>query len=73
MSEDYIVTHNSVISAFSLNTINQVHMLYIKPGYIEKWVGTDEKPGDIGKVLNITRDQICVIFGSSRLKKVMEK
>ncbi len=63
--DDYIVTHNTFISASALSKINERVMIYILPKYIDKWIA------DCKELMKIEREEIFVIQGSADLKHIM--
>lgn len=64
ITNDYIVTHNSIIFTKALLDLGYVTGIVLLPRYIEKWVE------DITSYTDITKDEICIVKGQDSLDKL---
>lgn len=61
ITDDFIVTHNTVMSLFSIADYNKRAIIIIKPMFIEKWVE------DLEKTYKLSKGDVMVVKGSAHL------
>ena len=65
IADNYIVTHNTFISMYSVCKIGEKFSLFVLPRYIDKWIG------DITTLTDIKEDEILVIKGLSMMAAIL--
>ena len=65
IAEDYVVTHNTFISMYSISQIKEKFSLFILPRYIDKWIS------DVVELTNIKKEEILVIKGLTMLTDIL--
>lgn len=66
ITDDYIVTHNTVVS-LAIACAKKKRIMLLLPGYVDKW------KKDVINVLDIAEDDIYVIQGKDSILKLIEK
>jgi len=66
ITDDYVVTHNTLMSMYTVSKIQERFALLILPKYIDKWIS------DVGHYLNLEYDEIYVVRGGDSLRTLME-
>lgn len=66
VAEDFVVTHNTYIACKALSELKYRFGVYIKPGYINKWIG------DIKELLLLEDNDFYVVAGSDSLRKIIQ-
>ena len=66
VTENYIVTHNTLIGYHSMVRMKQKFCVLVKPTFLDKWVD------DVRKYSDITEEQIYVIRGRDSLLKLFD-
>lgn len=62
ITDDFIATHNTVITLLSVSQIKTRTLIVVLPTFIEKW------SGDIVNIFNIDPKEVMIVQGSSQLK-----
>jgi len=65
ITDNYIVTHNTFISIYSIAKLNQRTLILVLPKYIEKWIE------DVHKYMELEDEDIYVVRGSESLIELM--
>jgi len=65
VTNDYIVTHNTLIASYALSDIKRRFMVLVLPRFIDKWVG------DLVELTNILKEEIFVIQGIKGITDVI--
>ena len=65
VTNDYIVTHNTLIASYALSDLKKRFMVLILPRFIDKWIG------DIVELTDIEKEEIFVITGSKAIIDVI--
>lgn len=66
VTQDYVVTHNTLIGYHSSVRMKQKFGILVKPTFLDKWVE------DVYKYSNLSEDQIFVIRGRDSLLKLFD-
>ena len=66
VTQDYVVTHNTLIGYHSMVRMKQKFCVLVKPTFLDKWVD------DVRKYSDITEEQIYVIRGRESLLKLFD-
>lgn len=66
VTQDYVVTHNTLIGYHSMVRMKQKFCVLVKPTFLDKWVD------DVRKYSDITEEQIYVIRGRDSLLKLFD-
>ena len=78
VTENFIATHNTFCALKAAARLGKRIAVIIKPGFIEKWAGSDpgakvKVVGDFEKICGIPREEIAVVQGSLSLMKLMAR
>lgn len=65
VTDQFIVTHNTLCSLLAISKIGLRTVIIIKPAFIEKWID------DFNKTFNIDKDDVLVIKGAAQLKALI--
>jgi len=68
VTDDFVVTHNTMMSLYSTWMIKKRTILVVPAKYITegKWIG------DITKTLNVPREKLCVVKGSKAMRALID-